>query len=100
MSVNTIRYPLLWIINQRDPSDAKAIRNKACKKIPRLLKFRDWLLERYGPEYRYSLTEHLHEYGLDEPIKNFLGLRVTSTRILDIKFYRRSWCEVDRKSVV
>lgn len=94
MSVNTIRYPLLWIINQRDPSDAKAIRNKACKKIPRLLKFRDWLLERYGPEYRYSLTEHLHEYGLDEPIKDFLGLRVTSTRILDIKFYRRSWCEV------
>lgn len=41
MSVGTVRYPLLWIINKRDPSDAKAIWNKACKKIPKLLKFRD-----------------------------------------------------------
>lgn len=94
MTVNSVRYPLLWIINQCDPSDAKAIPNKACKRIPRLLKFRDWLSERYKVSYQYELKEYLHEYGLDEPIDDFVGLRVTSTAILDVKFYRKSWCEV------
>lgn len=94
MTVNSVRYPLLWIINRCDPSDAKAIPNKACKRIPRLLKFRDWLSERYRVSYQYELKEYLHEYGLDEPIDDFVGLRVTSTAILDVKFYRKSWCEV------
>ena len=91
---NTVRYPLLWIVNQYDPGDAKAIPNKACKKIRRLLKYRDWLEERYKVSYQYELTDYLHEYGLDEPIPDFVGLRVTKTKFRDVKFYRRSWCEV------
>lgn len=93
-TINSVRYPLLWIVNQYDLSDARAIPNKACKRIPRLLKFRDWLEERYKTAYQYELTEHLHEYGLDEPIPGFVGLRVTRTKLLDMKFYRRSWCDV------
>ena len=93
-TINSVRYPLLWIVNRYDLSDAKAIPNKACKRIPRLLKFRDWLEERYKTAYQYELADYLHEYGLDEPIPDFVGLRVTRTKLFDMKFYRRSWCDV------
>lgn len=60
-----------------------------------MVRFTDWLRAHYETSYHYYLTEHLHEYGIgtgDYP--DFVGLRVTGVKTLNILIYRKSWSEV------
>lgn len=91
----SIRYPLIWIINTANPGDSEPIINKANKKIRKMVRFTDWLRAHYETAYHYYLAEHLHEYGIGNgKIRDFLGLRVTDSKILHISLYRKSWSEV------
>ncbi len=91
----SIRYPLIWIINTANPGESKPIVNKVHRKIKKMVRFTDWLRAHYETSYHYYLTEHLHEYGIGNgDIPNFLGLRVTGTKTLNISLYRKSWSEV------
>lgn len=91
----SIKYPLIWIINTANPGDSEPIINKANKKIRKMVRFTDWLRAHYETAYHYYLAEHLHEYGIENgKIRDFLGLRVTSAKTLNISLYRKSWSEV------
>lgn len=60
-----------------------------------MVHFTDWLRAHYETSYHYYLAEHLHEYGIGNgDIPNFLGLRVTGAKTLNISLYRKSWSEV------
>lgn len=90
-----IRYPLIWIIDTINPGGTEPIVNKVHRKIRKMVRFTDWLRAHYETAYCCYLTEHLHEYGLRTGnISNFLGLRVTGTKLLNISLYRKSWSEV------
>lgn len=91
----SIRYPLIWIINTANPGESEPIVNKVHRKIKKMVRFTDWLRAHYETSYHYYLAEHLHEYGIGNgDISNFLGLRVTGTKTLNISLYRKSWSEV------
>ena len=60
-----------------------------------MVRFTDWLRAHYETAYHYYLAEHLHEYGIATgKIHDFLGLRVTGAKTLNISLYRKSWSEV------
>ena len=91
----SIKYPLIWIINTANPGDSEPIINKANKKIRKMVRFTDCLRVHYETSYHYYLAEHLHEYGIGNgEIQDFLGLRVTGAKTLNISLYRKSWSEV------
>ncbi len=91
----SIRYPLIWIINTANPGNSEPIINKANKKIRKMVRFTDWLRAHYETAYHHYLAEHLHQYGIENgEFRDFLGLRVTDSKILHIFLYRKSWSEV------
>lgn len=91
----SIRYPLIWIINEADPGESEPQYNTVHHKLKKMVRFTDWLRAHYETAYHYYLKEHLHEYGLGTgEIPDFVGLRVTGAKTLNTILYRRSWSEV------
>ena len=91
----SIKYPLIWIINTANPGESEPIVNKVHRKIKKMVRFTDWLRAHYETAYHYYLAEHLHEYGIGTgEIHDFLGLRVTGAKTLNISLYRKSLSEV------
>lgn len=90
-----IKYPLIWIANAADPGESKPQYNTVHRKLKKMVRFTDWLRAHYETSYHYYLTEHLHEYGIGtSDYSDFVGLRVTETKVLNILLYRKSWSEV------
>ena len=79
----SIRYPLIWIINEADPGESEPQYNTVHHKLKKMVRFTDWLRAHYETAYHYYLKEHLHEYGLGTgEIPDFVGLRVTGAKTL------------------